>query len=561
MLRGSGRAGVLGPGIRIQPQPVFLIRVHATSCSLFIVSILATTLTGPAFAKTAAKEAEYKRADTNFYWKGDVLKVDPSAEILSAGEYTQKDDSYFVATHKKAPREIYIQVVNDWIEPITPPSMPSFLNIEPDAMQIREPQGDVQVALPTAPANFVAATDGMTIPNGTVVKAGANGTAAVLFGGVDSARLSPNSEAAVQQTVAPQLRTTEIDLTMGAVFSKVGQRVGEKQDYKVHTPFGVAAARGTDFVSIAMPSRVDVWIAQGTVQLDQPDGKSVGAISAEGKGPLKIIRFPAMPDAHQTMMASAETMTAAMNFIPMVNVKVKALRDQMAQGGKLTAQEMDYLGRIKKVPCLIKLALVEPPPPLAPPPAPSAPPAVPPAPPVALPEAAPAPVPAPAASAAPVAPTTPVVVVPASPSASSNLPPLELELHPSGKADFQGATLSMAELEPRLEAVAKATPHQPLLIKASQKVTYKQIKRFLKICNDAELPVTFANAEPPPSASSAPLPAAHAHPAMAPRQVESTTPPAAQPTPPSKTTKLKPATNHTPKPVAPIATGPDATTP
>jgi hypothetical protein len=90
-----------------------------------------------------------------------------------------------------------------------------------------------------------------------------------------------------------------------------------------------------------------------------------------------------MPDAHDSMMASAQTMTAAMNFIPMANQKIKALRDRLARGEQLSDAEMKYLGLIKKVPCLMKLTLVVPPPPLPPPPpAPTIPraPAVPPSP-------------------------------------------------------------------------------------------------------------------------------------------------------------------------------------
>ncbi len=91
-------------------------------------------------------------------------------------------------------------------------------------MQIRELQGDVQVALPDNPTNFTPATESLPIPNGTVVKTGPDGTAAVLFGGIDSARLTPGTEALVQQTVTPELRSTRIDLRAGAVFSKVGLR-------------------------------------------------------------------------------------------------------------------------------------------------------------------------------------------------------------------------------------------------------------------------------------------------------------------------------------------------
>ncbi|HUB68391.1 MAG TPA: FecR family protein [Candidatus Methylacidiphilales bacterium] len=327
---------------------------------------LTVALAAPAFAATPSPE--YKRADTNFYWKGDVLKVDPSAVIIPPGGYTRQGDLYFLTGRKHGPKVVYAQVMNDWIEPITPPDVKS-LGIPSDVMEVREPQGDVQVALPSAPAMFVPVQDGMTLANGSVVKTGANGTAAVVFGGVESARFIPNSTGAVQQSLTPGLRSTEIDLTRGAVFSKVGKPLGEKEDYTIKTIYGVAAARGTDFVAVAMPSRTDVWIAEGTVQLNQPSGAMVGRISAEGAGPLKIVRFPLMPDARNSMMASAETMTMAMNFIPLANQKVKALRDRLARGEKLTAAEMKYLSLIKKVPCLMKLVLVEPPAPATPPPA------------------------------------------------------------------------------------------------------------------------------------------------------------------------------------------------
>lgn len=400
--------------------------------------ILAAALTTPA----SAKKEEYKRADANFYWKGDVLKVDPAAVILKAEDYTRKDDSYFVTSSKGPRKEVYIQVVNDWIEPITPPSMPATLGVAPDAMQIREPQGDVQVALPTAPANFVKATEGMTIPNGSVVKTGADGTAAVLFGGINSARLIPNSQAAVQQTVTPQLRSTEIDLTKGAVFSKVGLRPGEKQDYRVHTPFGVAAAKGTDFVSIAMPARTDVWIAQGVVQFDQPGGATIGTVKSEGTGALKIIRFPLMSDPHQAMMASAETMTSAMNFIPMVNLKTKALREQAAKGVKLTDKENEYLNRIKRVPCLIKLSLVEPP---APAPTP-----------IPTPKLTPTPKPIPTPTPKPALKPTPVPA----PAVIPGMAPT-LRTQPVASPSSTNAAPVNPVMVPRTEVKAPAAPATP----------------------------------------------------------------------------------------------------
>ena len=314
-----------------------------------------------------AKEAEYKQSGPEFYLRASVLKADPAAVILDAGSFRKEGDSYFVGGLRRPHQEIYMMVTREWLEPITPPNMPASLGVPPDVMQIREPQGDVEVAPPDNPTSFKPATEAMPIANGSIVKTGTDGTAAVLFGGINSARFTPNSQATVQQAVTPDLRSTRIDLTAGAAFSKVGLRPGEKQDYQVHTPFGVAAARGTDFVCVTLPDRTDVWVAQGTVQFDQPNGQTVGTVKSAGKGPLQIIRFPVIDDPHQAMMATSQTMTMAMNFIPMVNLKVKTLRDQIAQGVKMTPQEKKYLSLMKHVPCLIKLALVEPPPPPPPP--------------------------------------------------------------------------------------------------------------------------------------------------------------------------------------------------
>ena len=326
-------------------------------------------------AKTPDKESEYRRDGQNVYPKTDVLKLDPNAVILPASEARMMSGqagtqpSYFLPAHHHPAKVVYLQQAADWIEPITPPSMPASLNIPLDAMQVREPHGDVEVALPSAPASFNPVTDGMTLPNGSVLKTGGSGTVAVLFGGVDSVRLAPDTQAAVQLAVTPTLRDAEVDLHSGVAFSKVGLRLGEKEDYQVHTSFGVVSAHGTDFATVALPERVDVWVALGTVQLISPDGNGAKnqSVTTDAKGPFKVMRYPLAKDAPTALQESSETLSSALSIIPMVNQKLKVLTDRVAAGGKLTTRETDYLSRIRKVSSLIKLTLVPPP---APPPKP-----------------------------------------------------------------------------------------------------------------------------------------------------------------------------------------------
>jgi FecR protein/Biopolymer transport protein ExbD/TolR len=409
------------------------------------------------------KPAEYKRADETFYPRAEFLKADPGAVVIAKDKYTQTGDSYFFTPRIRAPKVIYGEVSSDWIEPITPPDMHP-LGVPPDEMQIREAQGDVQVALPNAPANFAPVTEGMSLPNGAVVKTGANGTAAVLFGGVDSARLMPNSAAAMQQTVTAASRSAEVDLTVGGVFSKVGTQVGVKGTYEVHTPAGNASAQGGDFVTYiynAQSPHTEVWVAQGTVDVVESDGTKLVQVTSSGNGELHSIRFPNTFDAAGELQVSSQSLTAILDFIPLANQKIKALRDKASAGTVLTAQEQAYLDRIKQVPGLIKLALVEPPAP--PPPAPLPPPA----PHLALNHASP-------------------VVSP--PSAAGPIVPVQIDLMADGGVAVNGAPMSLDALKSRLADIAKANPAQPLLVTGREKVTHDQLLKVIAVCHEAKLP-------------------------------------------------------------------------
>jgi biopolymer transport protein ExbD len=432
--------------------------------------------------------AEYKRGDAKFYPKAEFLKARPTAVIIQKSQYTQTGDSYFFTPKIRAPKEIFAEVANDWIEPITPPDMPASLGVPPDAMQIREPQGDVEVALPSAPATFVAVTGNTALPNGAVVKTGANGTAAILFGGVDSARLMPDSAAAVQQTVTPNTRTAEVDLTTGGVFSKVGTQVGVTGTYEVHTPSGNAISQGGDFATIIASTRADVWVAQGTVNLVNPsENKNTVSVTADGTGSLKILRSAAFADPHQALAADVETLTAALNFIPLANQKVRGLREKQSNGTPLTDNEKAYLGQIKQVTALIKLDL------------------------------APKPIPAPTPVAPPVQPivTTPAprleIPAPATPAPDGEAP-IPVDVRADGTIALSGETVTPEALESALAGIAKVNPTQPIIITGRATAKHELFRKVLAICKASKLKVTVENTAPanakPVETVSPPSPAA-----------------------------------------------------
>ncbi len=410
---------------------------------LFVLTLLPVCLGSVAFGAedvpSAPKSVQYKRADANFYAHGDVTKADPGAVILPPTAFAQNGDTYSYTPKKKAPKTVYIEAPIDWVEPITPPDMPATLNIAPDAMQIREPQGDVQIALPSAPTQFSPAANGMTLPNGAVVKTGANSTAAILFGGVDSARLMPNSEAAVQQTSQADSHSAEVDLTAGGVFSKVGTPVGITNAFQLHTPFGTALSQAGDFAAVTTSGRTDVWVSRGIVELLQPDGKKFGDVTADGTGPLKLIRYPAIADPAQSLQADSDSLTVILNFIPTANQKVAALHAKAAQqGASLTPNEVAYLQRIKQVPALIKLDLVVP-------------------------------------------------------------PPAQLSVLADGTVSFQGTPLSLVELNAKLKDFAANTYDPSIVVTAGNGATYAGFQAALKVGKEAGIAHVATEGPVPPS--------------------------------------------------------------
>jgi len=307
----------------------------------------------------------------------------------------------------------------------------------------------------------------------------------VLFGGVDSARLMPNSEAAVQQTVTDKTRAAEVDLTSGGVFSKVGTQVGIDGKYEVHTASGNASATGGDFVTLIVNGRTDVWVASGAIELNHADGSKGVSATSDGNGPLKVMRLPAITDPHASFAADTETLSAVMNFIPLADQKLKALRAKKEpgpQGGYiLSANEEAYLARIKKVPSVIKLALVEPP----------------------------APAPIAAAAAKPVSPTptaetpaTPVASVPENPVAATQdssvaapapkaVPPtkepLNVNVHPDGSVGFHGAKMELTAFQAKLVHIGKVSPAQAFIVHSSPDVQDDKLKLVMDAFHAASL--------------------------------------------------------------------------
>jgi hypothetical protein len=133
-----------------------------------------------------------------------------------------------------------------WSEPITSPdgSAPAVASNE---IRLVEVHGTVTIVAPGGQEQTGA--EGMLVPSGATVRTADSSSAALFMGGVNSARLMPGCELVVTQTLAGPVRTNVIDLKSGAVFSRIGHRDGETENYSVSTPEGVTGAEANDMMA------------------------------------------------------------------------------------------------------------------------------------------------------------------------------------------------------------------------------------------------------------------------------------------------------------------------
>jgi hypothetical protein len=206
-----------------------------------------------------------------------------------------------------------------WAEPITPPggTAPAIGSNEMKLLQVR---GSVSVRLPGA--DWRDAQEGMMIPSGTDVRTSDGGSVAVFMGGVNSIRLIPNSEVQITQQVSGSLRTTTVELHDGTVFSRVGHRPGETQNYQVETPEGLALAKGTILADSRTNGHHYVYCPKGSVGMFIKR-VSVGTLTALQNN-LASGAMPATTDGNKVLFAALTLLQSCQTYLPVVIQHINA---------------------------------------------------------------------------------------------------------------------------------------------------------------------------------------------------------------------------------------------
>jgi hypothetical protein len=283
------------------------------------------------------------------FLESDVYLLEPDPVIVRPGQYIIRKNGLILIDDEvqTGDKHVYIEVVGDWIEPI--PLIAAL-----DKVRVAVLQGTGEWAPPGDLENWRPLQLGEEVPVGSAVRVGEKRSCVGLdIGARHAVCLIPGSEGVITRNRSDQVDKIEIELSKGAVFSHVNLKK-LPTDYTVRTPQGIAAARGTDFVTVALPGVTDVWIQEGIVELFDPQNNSVGTVSSLSGGAPKIIRFPPVDDDLKRIEANSTTLTAAATLIPQLNQRLPAIREKQSLGQALSEEEKTFLTNSKRMHYLIK---------------------------------------------------------------------------------------------------------------------------------------------------------------------------------------------------------------
>jgi len=327
--------------------------VKATSRSLLLFTLFSLfTLSSNLLWAASLGEVTIYQPEKEFtaYLEKDVRVLEKNPVILRPGQYLKSGDLYMVdAKAARGNSHVYLELIVDWIEPLNLTAKIDEIRV---ASLLGEATATIPGASPTDPGTPLKI--GQVLPIGTKIAVGPQGCVGLDIGAQHAVCLIPGTIATIQRESSGGKDKVKVDLETGAVFSHVNLKK-EPTDFQVVTPMAISAARGTDFVTVALPDMTDVWIQEGTVELLQPDGTSVGTVSSDTGGSPKILRFPPAADDITRIKANSRTLTAAATLIPQLNANLPKIRAKQAAGETLTTVEQSIAANAQRMHALIRV--------------------------------------------------------------------------------------------------------------------------------------------------------------------------------------------------------------
>lgn len=145
-------------------------------------------------------------------------------------------------------------------------SMAGFVQAEPESGKVTVAVGDVKV-IPKDGAE-VAVKAGDTVAEGSTVKTGADSRAVIVITPRSAIRVGADSEVVIEtvdETASP--KNVMIDVKSGGLGALLKPNAADELDFKIRTPSGVAAARGTFYAVVVEDGKGYAQVKEGRVEI------------------------------------------------------------------------------------------------------------------------------------------------------------------------------------------------------------------------------------------------------------------------------------------------------
>lgn len=134
-----------------------------------------------------------------------------------------------------------------------------------ETARVSSVEGSVTYAS-SATAQFVPLASGVELDAGSRVRTGRNGTALIIVVSGAAIRVSENSEITIDAMSADAAkRKALVSLKTGTVSALIDPKRSKQTDFKIQTPQGVAAARGTFYGVTVKKGKTFVGVKKGKV--------------------------------------------------------------------------------------------------------------------------------------------------------------------------------------------------------------------------------------------------------------------------------------------------------
>ncbi len=128
---------------------------------------------------------------------------------------------------------------------------------------LRSMTGDVQIS--SDGTNFVPAEGAQSIPAGTTIRTGADSSAVVVPMQGAAVQVASNTTVTLESLFTGTKRTAELQLRSGTVSALLDPTRATATDFRIRTPQGVAAARGTHYGVAHVNGQTVIAVKDGSV--------------------------------------------------------------------------------------------------------------------------------------------------------------------------------------------------------------------------------------------------------------------------------------------------------